>query len=519
MDRHECARAAESAAEDAAVTLQTPPLLVLRVDVTAAHGTGHLMRGKALGDAWQRAGGNVEVATTSDLTPYAAWLGGLPIHQLAPAVRIEDDARATAAHATSRGAAWIAADGYHFDAAWQTVAGAHTRLLLFDDCGHGTPHSAHLVLNQNPGADPALYNLRTARTRVLLGGRYAVLRDAFLKWQGWRRTTPARARRLLVTFGGSDPANLTLRILPALRSLRDLEIEIVVGAANGAVAEIESLCTGTGHLHVRRNVTDMPDLIAACDLALGAAGSTTLECAYLQTPQILITVADNQRRLAAELAAGGAAEHLGWHTEVAAEAVATAVERLAESADRRAAMSAAGGMLVDAFGAARVVAQMRGELLTLRPAEAGDARRLFEWANDPATRAASFESGAIDWETHTAWFERKLHDPHTRFWIGVEDDEAIGVVRFALEGEDATISIAVAPGKRGMGYGPALIARASRELFSSTATARIHAAIKSGNQASMTAFHHSGYDPAEPRASLGQPAEHFLLHRQPDEPF
>jgi UDP-2,4-diacetamido-2,4,6-trideoxy-beta-L-altropyranose hydrolase len=488
---------------------RTRPLLLLRVDVTHAHGTGHLMRGKALADAWQRAHGEVEIATTSDLAPYAAWLGGLRIHPIDAA----DDARATAQLAAGRAAAWIAADGYHFDSAWQAVAGRDRRLLLFDDHGHGAPPSADLVLNQNPGADAALYRAHAGRTRLLRGARFAVLREIFQPWREWRRTTPERAQRVLVTFGGTDPTGMTRRVVPALRALRELEFEILLGAGNADAAEIQSQCAGAEHLHVRRNVTDMPALIAGCDLALCAAGSTTLECAFLQTPQLLITVADNQRGLAAGLTAAGAAEHLGWHTEVSAETIAAGVERLAADAPRRAAMSTAAGALVDGHGAARVVAQMRGDLLTLRPVERRDAERLFAWANDPATRAASFESGPIEWATHLAWLERRLQDPATHMWIALDGAEPIGVVRFALEKGGATISLVIAPERRGAGWGPALIARASRELFRDAAIERIHAFIKPANTASLTAFLHADYERVGTSERNGAPAAHFLLTR------
>jgi L-amino acid N-acyltransferase YncA len=366
------------------------------------------------------------------------------------------------------------------------------------------------VLNQNPGADPLRYVSANPRTRRLLGPRFAVLREGFARWRGWLRAHPARARRLLVTFGGSDPARLTLRAVQALREIRDLEVEIVLAAEHPDAAEIARLCANSA-LRLHHRVTEMPELIAGCDFALTAAGSTTLECAFLQTPQLLVTVAENQRPLAAGLVAGGAAELLGWHTEVTAAAITEAVSSLRDDLERRTAMSRAAARLVDGFGSARVVAQMRGDLLSLRSATGPDDRLVFGWANDPASRAASFASEEIPWETHRDWFARRLADPATRLWIGDDERGPIGVVRFDLAAEEATISINLAPEARGFGFGSALIARASRELIASTATRRIHAFIKPGNHASVAAFIAADYEQLAATTQREQPAEHFAF--------
>lgn len=478
------------------------PLLLLRVDVSREHGTGHLMRCKALGDAWQRAGGQVEYATASDLTPYAAWLGPWP------AQRLSGGAGETLAHALAREAAWVAADGYHFDAAWQEPFAGRQRLLLFDDYGHGAPHSADLVLNQNPGASERLYAQRREGTSLLLGPRFALLREQFKPFLGWTREIPPRAERLLVTFGGTDPAGMTLVAVRALLGL-PLTAEVVVGAGNPHAAELEALCAWSG-FHVRRNVLDMPELMASCDFALGAAGTTTLESAFLQLPQLLVTVADNQLLLAEGLAESGAAELLGWHTEVSPEQIRQAVSQLASNATRRAAMGAAAARLVDGAGAERVVAHLRARSLQLRDVEESDARRLWDWANDPATRAASFNSTPIPWPEHQAWLRRQMGDPDAVLQIG-EDSAPIGLVRFALSGEEADISIVLAPEARGRGLAAPLILRGSHALLRAGRTQVIHAYIKPENKASRAAFLRAGYRPVGTAEVHGHLAGHFAL--------
>ncbi len=452
------------------------------------------MRSKALADAWVRSGGRAEWASASDLAPYAQWLGPVTLHPIRSVSGSLEDAAETIAIADKISAQWTAADGYQFGSAWQIPFVGRKTLLLLDDYGHGIPHAADFILNQNPSADPAMYSGCRAGTYRLMGPRYSLLRDAFLPWRGWQRQTAPRANRLLVTFGGTDPVGMTFQAIKALRSMGDLEIELVVGAGNPSGPEIERLCAGT-HLHVHRSVLDMPALIASCDFALCAAGTTTLECAFLKTPQLLVTVADNQRELADALERSGAAIQLGWHTEVSPQAITQAVAALRDDPSQRAAMGAAGGQLVDGLGAERVVLALRAGCLRLRDVHPADSRLLWEWANDPDTRAASFYSDPIAWETHHEWFASRLPDPNTRMWIAqcIHHGGDVGLVRFALEGAAATISVVISPAWRGAGFGAALIRHASFKLLKETQVARIDAYIKASNAASMSAFTRAGF--------------------------
>ncbi len=488
------------------------PLLLLRTDVSFQHGTGHLMRCKALADSWARAGGRSGFVTTSDLDPYRSWLDGINVHRIEPRDLLED-AEATAELAVALRASWVAADGYHLDAHWQPAFGGACRLLVFDDYGHGSPFCADLVLNQNPSADAALYRQRHSETDLLLGARYALLRSQFSAWRGWKRTILPEARRLLVTFGGTDPVGMTLRVVDALRDIPDLEAQLVVGGGNVLAERIVEACAGT-RFQVHRNVTAMAELIASCDFALCASGSTTLECAFLQTPQILVSVADNQRALADALAAAGVAESLGWHSNVSAQDLIQAVTNLREDASRRSAMSLAAGEMVDGLGGDRVVCQMLARTLTLRPLGPGDQERLWLWANDPQARAASFSGAPISWENHVHWFAALLGNPGARAWIaGSEAGEVLGCVRFTIEEETAILSIVLDPAFRSRGLGAAVIARASRALFAETEVDQIHAHISPSNRACVSDFEKAGYAQQDAVTTQFEAAEHFTLQR------
>jgi UDP-2,4-diacetamido-2,4,6-trideoxy-beta-L-altropyranose hydrolase len=249
-------------------------------------------------------------------------------------------------------------DGYHFDPGYQRqIREAGHRLLVIDDAAHLDHYYADMVLNQNINAERLHYPCEPD-TRLLLGTRYALLRSEFLVWRGWQRETPEVARKVLVTLGGGDPDNQTLKVMQALRqvSVGGLEVIVVVGASNPHFQELQSAIRNS-LLTIRlvHNATNMPELMAWADVAISAGGSTCWELAFMGLPAVILVLAKNQQGIAAGLEEAGVAVNLGWHTEVSAAQVASALLRLFRDRDLRWQMDQQGRELVDGSGIERVV--------------------------------------------------------------------------------------------------------------------------------------------------------------------
>ena len=118
--------------------------------------------------------------------------------------------------------------------------------------------------------------------------------------------------------------------------------------------------------------------------------------------------------------------------------------------------------------------------MKLRPATTDDAALLFEWANDPETRAGSHTTDPIPWETHVAWLDRVIADPDRQLYIGVEDGRPVGQVRLDRDGGKHVISTTVAPDARGRGLSEPMMAAAIE-----TAEGLVVAEIKPDNVRSV----------------------------------
>jgi len=149
--------------------------------------------------------------------------------------------------------------------------------------------------------------------------------------------------------------------------------------------------------------------------------------------------------------------------------------------------------------------------LAIRAAAAADARLLFEWVNDPETRAQSFSSAPIAWETHRAWVDRLLADPARRLYIIMAPgEEPVGQARFEPgEGGETVISISLAPAWRGRGLAAPAIRLATERARRDLGFELVQAYIRTGNSASRRAFASAGYIEKGPARVRGEEAVHL----------
>jgi UDP-2,4-diacetamido-2,4,6-trideoxy-beta-L-altropyranose hydrolase len=324
--------------------------LFIRADADPAIGTGHVMRCLALGQAWRDSGGDVVFSTACEQPELLARLRSEGFLIQSP----------NAMKDSGEDGCWLVLDGYQFEAEDQRCARhGGRRVLAIDDMARLPHYYADVVLNQNIGADRSRYSCEPY-TRLLLGPSHALLRREFIRWSGHCREIPAVAHKLLVTLGGSDPHNVTARVIQAVQSspVVGLETVVVAGPQCGIPSELLKQASDAG-IRVERSVTDMAPLMAWADLAVSGAGSTCWELAFLGLPAIVIALAENQCGIASGLAEHGCAVNLGWHAEVSAQQITTSTLNLVFDQQRRREMSELGACLIDGAGAKRVVEILR----------------------------------------------------------------------------------------------------------------------------------------------------------------
>lgn len=349
--------------------------IAFRVDASPQIGIGHFMRCLTLADAFKKRGSHVRFisrhmpdhlqnilgerehefvrlnsmhgkAVTGNL-PHAHWLG----------TSQSEDAQDTTQALSDQNWDWLVVDHYALDAHWETVLrNTAKRILAIDDVAD-RQHNCDVLLDQNIYLDMETRYMGKVpkHCKLLLGPRYALLREEFFHLRASMNKRDGSVRRLLVLFGGIDAENQTEKAIHAIAQLqgRSFDVDVVIGAQHPARGEIEVSCKRHGYqCHVQ--TPDVAELMAKADLAIGASGSTSWERCCLGLPTICLTHATNHVAIAEGLQARGAIVNLGDCASISTAGLSRALLRLIEQPDQLVSMSIVSSKLVDGKGIYRV---------------------------------------------------------------------------------------------------------------------------------------------------------------------
>jgi len=259
------------------------------------------MRGIALAQAWQDAGGTVTLASAEMPEALAGRLKneGIQARTLSAEVASAADAAATLAIAHDVSADWIVVDGYRFTSDYLAALRAGgSRVLVVDDMAQLARYPADLILNQNLSTTRELYRGKhDGDAELLLGPRYALLRREFRFTRVDRATAESRRSRVLISFGGADTENFTLAVLQRLAERRArFEVVVLAGAANPHIADLQAFAVRAPFpCAVRVNIPNVAAEMARADAAISAGGSTVWELAAMRLPALIGAISVDQR--------------------------------------------------------------------------------------------------------------------------------------------------------------------------------------------------------------------------------
>jgi spore coat polysaccharide biosynthesis predicted glycosyltransferase SpsG/L-amino acid N-acyltransferase YncA len=341
------------------------------------------------------------------------------------------------------------------------------------------------------------------------------------------------ARSVLVVMGGTDPVGLAPGAVELL-ARTGLALEVTAIAVGENAERVRAAAQGSRlSLNVLAPVDDLAAMMSAHDLVISAAGTSIWELCCIGVPTAVAWAVDNQREGYERVVAAGAAiglggPELGRYELGGDERAVDRLKRALTDPEVRARLVRAGRQIVDGLGAWRVVRTWEQALavpsppeigfdpMVARPATLEDSRQLWQWRNDPVTRAGSRSSAEVSWDDHLRWFTASLTRTD-RVLLVVEDPAGpVGTVRWDLvpqrDGEPGgshewEVSITVAPERRGQNLGRPLLRAGEVALAEKTSGVtrsggtEVHAylaVVRIDNQSSMRLFETSAYLPDLP---------------------
>lgn len=317
--------------------MSTPRILV----ITSGHeteGRGHLSRMITLADALARDGASVRVEVLR---------GNLTAAQAHTLERAGVSVTPDDAEAADPDAVVVDLPDPNEGA----VGRAESRLVVFDDTELFRGSAAIVVQpSQASWSGPGRAD------RVLAGSTFAPIRS------GLRRLAadpppPADPAEIVVCFGGSDPADVSGRLVPAIADAvagsvdpRRATIVAIVGPGYGGTLGSDDRWT------LLRDPADLDERLARATIAVVGGGTMKAEVAHLGVPALIVAVSGDQLPVAPTFAATGAARYLGDGRTIDPGDVGVAVTSLLADTPTRRTMARAGRAAVDGRGAERVAA-------------------------------------------------------------------------------------------------------------------------------------------------------------------
>lgn len=198
-------------------------------------------------------------------------------------------------------------------------------VINFEDLGEGAD-KANLVFN-------ALYEYSYPKENHRFGWRYVILDDKILT------KTPIvfnkQVREILVTFGGVDQNNLSLKSLKVLENFDDLIVKIIIGPGYQFKEELkEFLKNSKLNFNLLSEVKDMGKEMENIDLAITSNGRTVYELAAMNIP--IISISQNDREtlhLFSRYSKG--VRYLGISCNVTDESLYATLKELIEKPEKR----------------------------------------------------------------------------------------------------------------------------------------------------------------------------------------
>jgi UDP-2,4-diacetamido-2,4,6-trideoxy-beta-L-altropyranose hydrolase len=351
--------------------------IAFRVDASSQIGTGHFMRCLTLAGALKERGAQIRFISRhlpehlknmlaakgheflllnssssvaeaiADDIKHANWLG----------TSQHSDAKASIQALSDQVWKWLIIDHYALDARWESsLRKTAQNIMVIDDIAD-RQHDCDVLLDQNYYADMESRYVGKVpnHCKLLLGPRYALLRDEFRQLHKQAKPRSGPVKHLLVFFGGVDADNYTGLVVEVLSGIAipGLHVDVVIGATHPNLLQIKAACGR--HKFICHVQTDkMAELMASADLAIGAGGSASWERCCLGLPAVLVALADNQIDIARELGLFGACAYVGSSAEANMEILRHVIIDLVSKDDQLNRLSVKAFSLVDGLGVDRV---------------------------------------------------------------------------------------------------------------------------------------------------------------------
>lgn len=209
-------------------------------------------------------------------------------------------------------------------------------------------------------------------TKPLLGPSYFIFRQELV--EAIRRKTrydKKEFENIFITMGGSDPFDLSIKVLSALSDNNLLNIKVAVGMAfsSKTVIRLKAIIRKTSAngcelamMSPSATAENMANSLLWADIVITAGGLTKYESVLLGKPTIIISQNERAGKSSDIFAEETGAIHLGSRDKVSDARIITVLNEILENNALRLEMAEKGKKILDGKGAERIIGKIPKEL-------------------------------------------------------------------------------------------------------------------------------------------------------------
>jgi UDP-2,4-diacetamido-2,4,6-trideoxy-beta-L-altropyranose hydrolase len=185
-----------------------------------------------------------------------------------------------------------------------------------------------------------------------LGKEYMILNSTFEKLHNEQKAYPDKVSNILLCFGGSDPSNITERVISDLAgNFQGIKFLVVFGPEKESM---EVILGEHQNIHILKGLKDISGMLKRCDLIISSGGIILYEAACVGTPSISICYDKNQGETAYYFQKAGVSINLGEFKKLKIEDLIGKLKELIDDKKKREKMGNKGKELIDGRGVYRV---------------------------------------------------------------------------------------------------------------------------------------------------------------------
>ena len=163
-----------------------------------------------------------------------------------------------------------------------------------------------------------------------------------------------KAKKVLLTMGGTDPFGLTLRVLNSIKDLSDFNFTILLSENSPSYSQVKLIVDKHSHLTLLSFVLDMPKRMAESDLIILNGGLTRYESCLVGTPFVAISIHQVQFEITKELTDLVGAINLGVFNEIDDNLIKSSLLAILLDSNKRKSIALKMRSLLDVKGIERI---------------------------------------------------------------------------------------------------------------------------------------------------------------------